>query len=338
MKDINSGLKTAQDHANTYLEVIQPAIISNITNIGHYYAIHDAVASSLPAGSTEKEWLDALTALETQSKKYQANSNEVVKQLLTLNKDLTTDAGNFKSMVTELNAAIEGDNGVLDSIRDQLKKVQSQIDGAISGTVLSALAAVGGLFLIGVGSVAEFVTAGTSTPVVLAGIAIVAAGVVGETASAIVLQSLNNEKAELLTEKADLKSEVKLATGIEQGYESLSSQVGIAVDAATSMLNAWEFLSEDLGSMISDLEKGITNTGTLRKIFLTAANTAIKVVIKDIQSIKQQMEGVETIVAKKGQTVGDAIVEAVKEKQKLFQLNTLFVNASPIPLNTVRGA
>lgn len=56
---INSGLTTAQNHANNYLNVIQPSIIenianiANIANIGNYYALNNAVANTLPEGSTD---------------------------------------------------------------------------------------------------------------------------------------------------------------------------------------------------------------------------------------------------------------------------------------------
>ena len=324
-QEVNTGLQTAQGHANNYLNKIQPSIITNISNIGNYYALHDAVTTALPAGATEAEWLQALTALETQSKTYKTHSNQIVKDLETLRTGLSTDSAQFTKVVTELNAAINGDHGVLDSIRSQLSTIQSQIDGAIAGTALSGLAIAGGVFMIAVGAVTDFVTAGASTPLVIGGVAVVAAGVAGEVASAITLESLNNEKAKLLTEKANLKAEVTLATGIEGGYQSLHNQVSVAVKAATGMLSAWESLSADLGSMITDLNKGITSPGFLRTLFLTAANTTVKTVIADISTIKQQMSGVDQIVAKKGQTVGQAIVAAAKGTQP----TALFVKASP---------
>ena len=76
--------------------------------------------------------------------------------------------------------------------------------------------------------------------------------------------------------------------------------------------NAWNFLSSDLGNMIRDLNNGIMSVGQIRTIFLTAANTEIQTVITDINTIKFQMAGVTTIVAKPGQTVGEALVAAAQ--------------------------
>jgi len=309
---INTGLATAQGHANKYLNSIQPSIIQNIANIGNYYALNNAVATILPEGSTEAQWIENLNALQTQSAQYQKDANVIVTSLQNLHDNLTTDAASFAKTVSELNAAVNGDNGILESDKKELSSIQGKIDGAIAGIVTSGLGIIGGSFMIAVGGIADFVTAGTTTPLVVGGIGVLAAGIGGEVASAVTLKSLNDEKAKLLTEESTLTAEVKLATGVSSSYQSLATQVKNAVDAATQMENAWEFLSSDLGSMITDLKNGIKSAGQIRTLFLTATNTEIKTVITDIDTIKGQMAGVTSIVAKQGQTVGEALVAAAQ--------------------------
>ena len=311
---INAGLTTAQAHADNYLNIVLPSIIQNIANIENYYALNNAVATTLPAGSTEQQWISALTTLQIQSNGYKTAANSVVVALTSLVTSLTTDAASFQTSVTNLNAAVNGDNGVLASDNKELATIQGDIDGAIAGIVTSGLAILGGVFLICVGAIADFVTAGTTTPAVVGGIGIVVAGVGGEIASAIALANLNNQKGKLLTQEARLTAEVKLATAVSSGYQSLLGQVKGAVDAAQAMENAWGFLSSDLGSMISDLQQGVMSAGQTRTLFLTAANTEVKTVIADINTIKGQMTGVTLIRAKTGQTVGEALIAAVQQR------------------------
>ena len=308
--EINDGLQAAQQHADTYLNTIQPNIIANIANISNFYALNGAVATTLPAGATEAQWIEALTTLQTQSVNYQQTATEVVTSLTSLHEQLTGDAGAFAKTVNDLNTAVNGDNGVLASDASQLNDIQTKIDGAIAGIVTSGLAIIGGSIMIAVGGIADFVTAGTSTPVVLGGIAIVVAGVGGEVGSAVALAGLNNQKAALLRDEAKMTDEVKLASGISSGYQSLLGQVKSAVDAASAMTNAWNSLGADIGSLIADLKNGIQNAGTIRTIFLTAANGVAQTVLTDVQTIKQQLAGATTIVAKPGQTVSDAILAA----------------------------
>jgi len=314
--EINTGLTTAQGHANDYMNNIQPLIISNVTSIYNYYSMIKAVPTALPQGSTEAAWIQTLTAVKAQSDQYYQNINTVVSKLQTLNTNLGTDSGNFQTIVGNLNSAVNGDNGVLESIKSQLDTIQSNIDGAIAGIALSGLAIAGGVFITAVGAIADFVTAGTSTPLVVGGIAIIAAGVGGEVASAITLKNLNDSKSNLLREEASLTDEVKVAVAASSAYSSLYTQSQAAVLAATQMGNAWQFLSGDVSSLINDLQQGITTTDALRTIFLTASNTAIQSILTDTNIIKAQMTGVTDTVAPAGETVGDFIVSQANQYQK----------------------
>lgn len=305
---INNGIGGAKTHANEYLNTIQPLIITNVANIANYYGLHQAVATSLPVGSSKSEWVNSLNLLKDQSTQFLSDSQSVASQLKTLNTNIGADAGNFTTIVSNLNAAVNGDNGVLHSLDQDLSAIQSKIDGAIAGAALSGVAIAGGIFLAAVGGIADFVTAGTSTPLVILGAGLIVAGVGGEVGSAIAIKNLTDQKTQLLQEQASLTSEVKLALGMSNGYSALGSQAQAAMQAATQMSNAWDFLSGDLSSLITDIQKGILSTDQLRKIFLTAANSVIQNVIADTNIIKQQMAGVSINPVPQGQTVGNYLV------------------------------
>lgn len=291
--DINTGLTTAKGHANEYLNNIQPAIINNVSNIGNYYQLYNAVPAVCPSGSSVDTWLNILRTLQTQASTYQSTSQGIVTSLSTLNTNLGNDTASFSSTVSNLNAAVNGDNGVLDSINSNISTIDSQIAGCIAGTALSALAIVGGGFMIAVGGIAEFVTAGTSTALVLGGVAVVALGVGGEVASAITLSNLYKEKAGMLQQKSSLTSEVNLALGISSAYTQLKNQGVSAMNAATQMQNGWTSLTADLGSMASDLQNGILSTDAVRTLWLTGANNLVPTILTDVATIKAQMAGVQ---------------------------------------------
>ncbi len=291
---INSGLTTAQGHATNYLNVIQPSIITNLANIGNYYQLYSAIPVALPAGSSVEEWVTMLQVLQTQATTYQTVSSGIVTTLQTLNTNLGTDSGSFAATVSALNSAVNGDNGVLAGITGDLSKIDSQIAGAIAGTALSALAIVGGVFMIAVGGITDFVTAGASTPLVIGGVAVLAAGIGGEVASAITLSNLYGEKSSLLQQQSTLTAEVNLASGISGAYAQLFNQAGAAMGAATQMQNAWSALSGDIGTMANDLRTGISSTAAVRTLFLTAAQNTVPTILSDISTIKAQMAGVTT--------------------------------------------
>ena len=291
-KDINAGLTTAKGHANNYLNIIQPKIVTNISNISNYYSTFNAVPIALPPGSSVDAWLNALRALKTETTNYATLSHSVVNDLSTLNSQLGDDAASFSSTVSNLNAAVNGDNGVLDQINSDLSTVDKQIAGAIAGTALSGLAIVGGVFMIAVGAIADFVTAGTTTPLIVGGIAVLAIGIGGEVASAITLKNLYKEKADMLQRRSTLTAEVNLALGVSSAYNQLKGEAQNAMTAASQMKNAWGSLGSDLDNMAHNLQNGITNANDLRTLWLAAANNTVPTIMTDINTIKAQMAGV----------------------------------------------
>lgn len=306
-KDINSGLITAKAHADDYLTNIQPAIISNISNIENYYQLCNSVPVVCPVGSSDSQWMDLLLAMQSQANEYQSLSSGIVTKLTTLNSNIGNDAASFASTVTKLNSAVNGDNGVLADLSNRISTVDKQIAGCIAGTTLSALAIVGGVFMIAVGGITDFVTAGTTTPLVIGGVAVLAAGIGGEVASALLLKSYYDQKASLLSQQSSLKNEVNLASGISSAYTQIGLQARSSMEAATQMANAWSSIGSDLGSMADDLKKGRTSTGILRSLWLNTANNLCPTILTDVNTIKAQMAGVQS-VSSGTQNLGNYIV------------------------------
>jgi non-hemolytic enterotoxin B/C len=301
---INDGLKRAKGNATYYLNTVQPMIIRNVANLDAYCDLYKAVPIILPEGSSQKDWSEVLNAMKDQSQTYKDNANEVVRALQGLTTKLGGDSAFLIKTVGDLNNVVGGDNGVLAEIDKQLGTIESQIGGAIAGIVVSGLAIIGGVFITAVGAIASFVTAGTSAPLALLGVGIIAAGVGGTVASSIVLSKLLDAKGELLTKQVKLKAEVQLATGIKDAYSGLSQQASAAITATTQMANAWTGLELSLGTMISNLDKGITSPSVLRRLFLAAANESYTTVKQDVTTIKLQMAGVQTKVAPQGVQLG----------------------------------
>jgi len=311
-ENVNGGLKTAKDHANTYLNGIQNNIISNVSNISNFYNLYAAVPVVLPPDATTEQWLSILQTMKAQTDTFINASNLVVIDLGNLNTNIGQDVGFFTKTVADLNAIVNGNEGILASISNDLNTIERQIGGFIAGTVIGAMAIAGGVFLIAVGSVGTFVTAGTSAPLVAGGVAIAAVGVAGTVASAKTLQGLYAQKASLLQQQSSLNSEVNLALGINGAFSQLGTQATQAMDATTQMKNAWVTLNSDLGNLSRNLQNGIISTDVVRQLFLTAANETIPSIQQDVAIIKQQMTGVEVSAA--GDTsIGDFAVQLAQE-------------------------
>ena len=310
--DINNGLTSATNNGNYYLNTLQPAMIHTITDLDAYFNLNNALAVALNPSTPAATAIAQLQAVQKEVTGYQQKSNKLVTDLQSFRTKLSTDSSNFKGYTTKLNSIVNGDNGVLSSINDQLGNIDGKIDGAIAGTVLSGLAIAGGVFMIAVGGIADFVTAGASTPLVVAGIGVVAAGVGGEVASAVILANLIKEKNTLLTQKSQLKSEVNLVTGVSSGLESLYKQASSATEATQQMANAWNTLDGHLGNMISEVQSGQTTVDSIRNLFQIAAQGTVKDIQQDANTIKGQLNGVSVKSDASGNVADMVLAEAKK--------------------------
>lgn len=302
---INNGLAAAKDHATSYLSTISPNILNALSALNNYFTLYSSVPATLPEGSTVDQWISSLSAVKKVSEDNLRDCNIILNSLQILDTDLRNDSASFSQIVQTLNSLVNGDNGELENISSQLKSLDSQIAGSIVGTVFGGLGIAGGVFMIVVGSVADFVTAGTNPELVIGGVATVVAGVGAEAGTIVTLVSLYKQKADLLTQQSKLRAEVNLVTGIDSAYGQLSNQVTAAVTAADYMQSAWKLLSEDLDSMIQDLQFGILSTDTVRTMFLQEANTDIQRLLEDITVVKAQMAGIVPVNVPKGTNIAE---------------------------------
>ena len=304
---INAGLATAKGHANQYLNTIQPEIFDNITNISNYFALYQTIPIMCPEGATKKEWLDALAGLRDEARKYQEVSSNTRLVILGLHDSLVQDSGNFQAVVTNLNSKVGGDNGVLNKLSGEIDSLNAAVSGSIASIVASGFLIVGGAFVTAIGAVADFVTAGTSTPVVIGGVAMMVAGTAGIAAGAKILKDSLNSRQALYQQRSTLTAEVHIASAISSGFAGLQNQAQNAVTAASQMSNSWDALSSDLDMLSKDISTGIKSPDAVRKMWLMAANTVVKDVITDINITKAQMAGVSPVIVPSNATLADYV-------------------------------
>lgn len=304
---INDSLSTAQQHANYYLNTLQGNIIANNANIINYYNLHNAVSTTVPEGATKEQWVEAISALIQESTHYESVANNLATDIKSFYDELTQDSQNYSTVITNLNSAVNGDNGILEQEQSEINQLNKSILDEQAAIALSAITIIGGIVSIFIGAIGDIVSGGASTPLIVSGSIAIAGGVGGVTASSIELVADTKAKGALITTESQLKAEVKMANVISTTYQTLQNSVESAVTAAESMSNAWENLKSDLSNLVTDLNEGLTKTGEIRKLFITASNNEVQQVIQDSDNIKTQLDGVNVVIAKPGQTLADLI-------------------------------
>ncbi len=295
--DINESLGRARGNARQYLDVILPSSIATIVNIEAYYTLHNVLPQVLDENTSKQDAILLLSAMREQSEDFQQQASRVQTHLVNLRGLLSDDARAFADTVNKLNVAVAGDNGELQALQSEINGFDGKIAAASAGIALSGLAVVGGVFLVVVGSVAGFVTAGTSFPLVVGGGALVAGGVAGAVGSSIALAGLLKAKGDMISRREQLTREVQFATGLLSGYSVLADGANAAQGAAQDMANAWSLLDGGLVNLIDRLKKAELSVGQLRALFARAASADVANVLRDVALIKAQVAAPQRIVS-----------------------------------------
>lgn len=305
-KDFNAGLENARQHAKEYKETLQPLILSVLANVDNYCKL-SATIPVLNPGDDKDAWLKILSAMAVQATSYSDEAAEIAQKLTLFSESVSTTSQTISSAVTTINSVIGGDNGTLADLTKNIDDIQSKINIAIAGIAASFLTMLGGVFMAIVGAVAGFVTAGTSIPLIVAGISLGFTGTTGAITSSAMVGIMQSQKASLLKAEYQLEEEVKLAAGIQSGITSLNAKAKDAVTACNEMSNAWNLMSSDLQSLYDDLYNGMTTTDIIQELFLTTAQAEIDECASDVNIIRAQLAGIQSIELPEDTTIQDYI-------------------------------
>lgn len=314
-RQVRTTLEGGRTSGNGFLNHILPGMVRTCSDMDSYFNLSGSVADALLDPSLTTTQMEALLAeVQTHVEGFRESSRGLAGELAALRQGLSSQSSTFGTYSHELNVLIKGDQGELKQLEHDLDQIESKIDGCISGVVLGGLAVVGGVFLIVTGAVAGVVTAGTSIPLVVAGVAVLAAGAGATTGSAIVLANLIKEKGNLLRQRGRLEGEVRLVTAMSNQFSGLASSTEGAALAAQAMTNAWSQTHDHLGTLRTRLQKaGSTEADIVRQMYIRTATKDICDVQRDVRVIQDQLNGAQR------RKVDDLAAAAATAPQTLLQ-------------------
>jgi hypothetical protein len=311
---MNTALGNARSNAKSYLDNCLPLSIKTLADIQSYFDVQDALAELLDAKDVDQS-IELANATCATAKGYKDNANVVVTKLINLRDGFSHDAREFTSFKSQLNSVVSEDDVVLASLDGQLAEIDKKIGIAIAGAITSGFVTAGGLFIIAVGAIPAFITAGTSTPLVLIGVGITAAGVAGAVGSGVAIGVLASQKSALMQQQVSLKDEVKFPSGLQTTFDGLSNGAGASAGACQGMANSWGLLSSHLEKFIEDVTKARTADEKAMQISKTR-NLFLSVAQKDVVRIQEDLKRISGALAGTGNYSGGTTLE---EALKLAQ-------------------
>lgn len=167
---------------------------------------------------------------------------------------LTSTNSEFNAELKTLQDKFAGKSGVLAQLDAAIDELNSGIGKDAALIVVSAISVIGGGLMIAAGASATFITQGTSTELVLAGIGFVAAGIGGLAGAAADISKKVEDLGKLAKEKAeDEQMYAGIKTAISQ-VSGLDSKCSDAVNSANDLVNLWGDLRGDLDTLRTDVK------------------------------------------------------------------------------------
>ena len=293
---INQGLKKAQDNARFYLDKLQPKIIQVLVNVKAFAVREKAVAEAIRKADSMAKILNFIKSPLVLAQTYEQKAREVVEDLTKFQKQVAEDAALYQGVVDELNTLIDGEKGLLKEYEDKLKTIENSITEMSLLIAGGALAILSGAFLIAVGTISSFVTAGTSMKIAAVGGAIVLGGIAATAGGSISLANLLDQKSALVNSINTVKQQAKVAREYVTTFGDLRQGATGSVQAAQQMINGWNQLAANLKSLYDLLSEtsSADDISLAQEILAPGIDEQMNSIMGKTDIISAQMAGVTT--------------------------------------------
>ena len=289
---INQGLKKAQDNALFYLEELRPKMIKVLVNVRVFAGQMQSVAEAIRRADSMAKILNYIKYPLDSAQKYEQEAENVLDSLKKFEKRVAEDTAFYQGVLDELNALIDGDRELLERYQTQLKEIENKITGSsflVAGGVLGIL---GGAFLIAVGTISSFVTAGTSLPIAAVGGALLLGGIGATASGSVALAGLLDEKSALVNSINTVKREAKFAREYVTTFGDLHRGAADSLQVAQNMCHGWYAIESELKNLYDQLS-GTSDISTVQDIVAPSIDRQMNGLISDVTIIIAQMGGVE---------------------------------------------
>ena len=287
-KQLDKALIDAKDHARSYLDDLQPRIITDTVQLSSWLGYANAFPESV---STTADWKKGLAVLAGQTTAHSESALGCKRALETLRDHFLNDSHKFSELAGKMDALVSGEEGALTNLEGELSALQIKINGLIAATTLGFLAAAAGVLMMLVGALASPFTAGGTSVLIISGFALTADGAAGGAVSAAMLAQAYKDQRAKLEDRTRLNSAVTILTGASAGIRS-TAQSGLAVaDATGEMALAWS----TMGSRLTAFKDTLTNESMmeLRNFWVGALRSDLQKLQLALDNNLAQLAGVQ---------------------------------------------
>jgi non-hemolytic enterotoxin B/C len=308
LQNINDHLATAQTHANDWLNMYSGQVWNRLQGIistgeifNNLYAPLYQAAQNM-GNETQfqpneiQKVVGALQALQSLVQSQYKQTQDTYTAVTTYRTSVSADHSQFMTDYNTANTALGGASGEIAQLQAKISSEQDAMNKDLSMIAGGAAMMVVGLLMIAVGALAEIETAGVSTAIVVAGIAVVAGGasmtgVAGKNYD----DTMNNLKTDQTTLAND-QAEIALLNGLKGQFDGLNNTLGTAEEALNNLVTAWQQLGNSINAVITDLQSPEDYLTTLKQTTPDATPSTVSLIISaELQTANQDWSSAVTL-------------------------------------------
>jgi hypothetical protein len=275
---ITAHQRVITNHANSYLNDMQPRFLKKFTDISavasQFSAFKDTLLVLAPNIATDEQtkgrFIDLLHELQLKTMEIENEAQDLLTDFEGFAVELSADTAAFEIDVEKAIDLVEVDEGKRDELLELISSTESAITGEIVGLVISALGIGGGVAMIIIGSSATLTgaMAGMGGKMILVGVAMIIGGAGGSVTSAVTLTNSVKTLSQAQTDLALLDLRLVGLQGLKLQAVSFSSIVEGGVAATQQIVNDWHDIQTNMASFIDQLE---TTSNELSESEITSA-------------------------------------------------------------------
>ncbi|MCD9146048.1 HBL/NHE enterotoxin family protein [Streptomyces albireticuli] len=262
LPNLPTHLENAKEHAKSWTEKVAPEIIQVNTDLisfcnlfkSFYKTLYDLAKDINAEGNLEK-FNSGITELSEEVTKRGESAKKATKSINGLYSNVATDKGKLTKDINDEEAKYQGEQGKL----AEIKKLESSLRDRIHKDVLimagGATVDVVGVLCIAVGVLAEIPSGGTSTAVIVAGVALVTGGTAAMIAAGVDMDKANKDLANQIAEYAKISKEIAALKSVNTQWEHLVAACTDALGSLNKMSTTWEVLGTQFKAVKDEIKE-----------------------------------------------------------------------------------
>ena len=287
--DVAAHLKATHAHAGNYIDVIQPQLLSAITDITGYANQFDVFSLGIINALEHRQKHDAIVLMEQLLADLEVKRGNIAASrtaLVGFRENIIQDVSLLNSDILKIESLIAADKKLAPGLKKEAENLNGKIGGATAGVVISSLA-------IGAGTIGLLIGP-LFPPAGLVGCVLLVGGISGVVASAVSLKALTNQKKLLLSQAEAASKESLVLEDIKNNIKNVNDQLTGATVVTRNLENGWIFLEEHMNNVLTDLKNGKTSQHELiAKMWVNTARKDWLEVKKSANSTQQMLQTVK---------------------------------------------